>query len=532
LNAQTWADIHSLLAWPSIQKRWAGTGDTLAILERIGKEAEPPAIAYLMSFALAPNRKVRAKSRSVIRRIFDRMPIDLLPLLDESLRRGWSQLHYWYGLNPREARKFRPRSQDDWLFLALLSSHRDGFVRAAAVQTLELAPPQIAIPFLIIRIVDWVREVRLAAEAGLLRQMKSAQGKVFVDCLGLLDRLSSSSRYRVGFTTLVESFLKGPEQAEALSFGLLSANHSVRRRCFVLALENPELAKKPVIERALNSPDVVVRKWAFQEGPLHCPGDWINWAERAATDPYGPIRRIAFDAFAATTPKSPGEFHRFLLDRSTEIRLACQSLYTLLLAASPAGFYRKAVEGASPKNLEVAIRGISETSGEEDRSFVIGLLASRSALVRRASIQALGRFGTVGEEKVLLQIVASDTRSVARDAAAVLLHSRGVSAFTVWSSATTNPNKFVPLAVIRLFKSASKWQQIKIYLEAVMSLDRDLSECAVGMIFSWVQKFNRSFAQPSGTEMEAASTLLETARSRLPASARKELDFLFKATAR
>jgi len=485
-----------------------------------------------MSFALAQNSEVRAKSRSVIRGIFDRMPIDLLPLLDESLRRGWSQLQYWYGLKPKDAKALHPHSQDDWLFLALLSCHRDGFVRVEAVQTLGSAPPEIAIPFLMIRIVDWVREVRLAADLKLLDQMKSAHGRVFVGCLGLLDRLSSNSRYRVGLTARVESYLKGPEHAEALAFGLNSSNHSVRRRSFVLALEAPGLSKRSVIEKALNHPDVVVRKWAFQEGPLHCPGDWINWAERAARDPYGPIRRTAYDAFAATIPKSPDDYERFLLDRSTEIRLACQSLYTSLLADSPAGFYRKAVEGANPKKLEVDIRGFSETGSKEDRSFVRGFLTSRSARVRRASIQALGRFGAAGEENVLLQIVTSDTRSVARDAAAVLLRARTVAAYTVWSSATANPNKFVPLAVIRLFKSASKWQQIKIYLQAVMSPEPDLSECAVGMVSSWVLRFNRSFAQPSGTEMETASTLLETARLRLPASLQTELDFLLKTIAR
>src|ERR1017187_7049924 len=293
LSAEIQADINSLLAWPSIQQRRPRTGDTLAILERIGKEAEPPAIAHLMSFALALNGEVRAKSRPIIRGIFDRMPIDLLPLLDESLRRSWSQLQYWYGLKPREAKTFRPHSQDDWLFLALLSCHRDGFVCVEAVQNLGAAPPEIAIPFLMIRMVDWVREVRLAADEKLLEQMKPAHGKVFVDCLGLLDRLSSNSRYRVGYTTSVEGFLKVPEQAEALAAGLHSAVHSVRRRSFILALENPGLSKKSVIEKALNHPDVVVRKWAFQEGPLHSPGDSIDWTARAATDPYGPIRRTA-----------------------------------------------------------------------------------------------------------------------------------------------------------------------------------------------------------------------------------------------
>jgi hypothetical protein len=245
----------------------------------------------------------------------------------------------------------------------------------------------------------------------------------------------------------------------------------------------------------------------------------------------GPIRTNSancLDAFAATTPESPDEFERFLLDRSTEIRRACQSLYASQFADSPAGFYRKAVEGANPKKLEVAIRGLSETGAKEDRSVVRGLLANRSARVRRASIQALGRFGTEGEEKVLLQIVTSDTRSVARDAAEVLLRVRAVAADTIWSSATTNPNQFVPITVIRLFKSASKWQQIEIYLQAAMSQERGLSECAVGMVSSLIQRFNRSFAQPSGTELEVASTLLETASSRLPVSVRTELGFLLK----
>jgi len=297
-------------------------------------------------------------------------------------------------------------------------------------------------------------------------------------------------------------------------------------------VENPGLSKKSAFEKALSHPDVLVRKWAFQEGPLHSQEDLTDWTARAASDPYGPIRRLAFDAFAATTPRSLPGFDRFLFDRSTEIRRACQSLFTSQFARSPAYLYRIAVQGAKPKKLEVAIHGLSESGGKEDRPAIIGLLSHRSARVRRACIQALRRLGIDGEEKFLLKMVASDTRSVARDAAAVLLVARAVDADTVWSSAMSNSNQFVSLAVIRLFKSSGKWGQIKIYLQAAMSPERDLSECAVGMASSWIQRFNRSFAQPSGPELEVVSTLLVAVGSRLPVSMRAELAFLVKTIAR
>jgi hypothetical protein len=127
--------VYPLLAWPEIQARWRGELDTVSRLRAIGDSGEAFAIPDLLSYAFAPNHDVQAEARSTIRRLFERLPLEQLPALDEALRRGWSHVEDWYGLKP-SVKKLKGRGPDEFILLALMSAHRSGYVRAEVIHSL------------------------------------------------------------------------------------------------------------------------------------------------------------------------------------------------------------------------------------------------------------------------------------------------------------------------------------------------------------------------------------------------------------
>ena len=148
------------------------------------------------------------------------------------------------------------RGKDDQILLGLMASDRSGYVRAEAVRLMGAAWFGRFLPFLMVRLTDWVDEVRECAERQFFLCLQPAFAESFVDCLDLLDRLSLG----------VEQLLKSTECATALCRGLTMPSRGIGRHCFRLAAENPGIDASPLVLQAIADRDVLVRKWAYIAG--------------------------------------------------------------------------------------------------------------------------------------------------------------------------------------------------------------------------------------------------------------------------
>lgn len=532
LTPSTRALVTKLVSWPTLQQRWAGDGGTDEIIEQIGAANEPAAIPSLMSFGLARNDTTRTEARSVIRHLFSQIPIDVLPVLDELLRCSWGHLEDWYGMKPNVVKALQRSTENDRLFLSLVSCHRSGYVRAEALRALGTESSETVLPFVLIRLVDWVSEVRSIAEKEFHKRLNVTYAHEFVNCLGLVKRLSTTLRYRPGFSLSIEGFLHSTECADALRHGLRSTHTVVRRECFRIAPGNPSIPAKDLLSLALTDADVMVRKWAFTVGPGLLPTDENYLMQVAAKDSYAPIRRIAFDALVASPTLSPPELSPFLLDRSAAIRRWSQAVSIQRLGQSPADIYRDVIHDRIPRKAEVGMLGLAETGDRSDGPAISRMLAHRSARVRRAAVRALRVLGVEEQETPLLRIVSSDVRSVVREAAYTLLSRRTTAADVVWTAALRNTGERVPETVLRLMKDAGKWQQLRLYLGAAGSDSPSLSECAIEMLTTWNSKFNSSFVEPSAADRESSLLVLDSVGERLPKPLARELRFTLLAAAR
>ena len=516
--------VYPLLAWPDIQARWLGELDTVSRIRSIGGSGEAYAIPDLLSYAFAPNRDVQAEARSAIRRLFERLPLEQLPALDEALRTGWARVEDWYGLKP-SVKKLKGRGLDDFILLALMSAHRSGYVRAEAIHCLGKDSSEIAVPFLLVRLVDWVEPVRRAADLELIDKLQPQYGSIFVQCLGLLERLSEQTRFRPAYREWVRELLKRPACAEQVTAGLDSNQRAVRRACYPIAASNPALSVKSVLDRALVESDVAIRRWAFASGPTLWPGDEIDWTRHAADDTYPPIRQGAFDSLARTEVSSE-EISKFLFDRCTGIRRACQALCLERFGIAPVKIYREALAGGNSKRTEIAVRGLAETGSREDGRRLFELLDHRAARVRSAAVHGLGVLKVEKIEEKLLERISSDSRSVVREATSVLLLRKSVSPGAISAAAKQNPDGQAQLAVLRQMWRAGKWVQLRLYLESAASDNRELVECALERLAVWESQFNRTFVQPSVSEPAELLFLTHRVESRLPAELAKRITFI------
>lgn len=522
--------VYPLLAWPIIQSRWRGELDTVSRIRSIGDTGEAYAIPDLLSYAFAPNRDVQAEARSAIRRLFERLPLEQLPALDEALRTAWAHVEDWYGLKPL-VKKLKGRDPDDLILLALMSAHRSGYVRAEAIHSLGRESSRTTIPFLLLRLVDWVEAVRRAADLELIDKLHPQYGGMFVRCLGLLERLSEQTRFRPAYREWVSEILKRPACAEQVAAGLDSNQRAVRRACYPIAASNPALSVKSILDRALVESDVAIRRWAFASGPALWPGNEIDWTRLAANDAYPPIRQGAFDSLARTEVSSE-KISKFLFDRCTGIRRACQALCVERFGAAPGEIYRDALAGGNSNRTEIAVRGLAETGSREDGRRLLELLNHRSARVRSAAVHGFGVLKVERIDEKLLERISSDSRSVAREATTVLLLRKLVSPGVISAAAKQNRNGQAQLAVLRQMWRAGKWVQLRLYLNSADSDNQELAECAIERLAVWESQFNRTFVQPTVGEPAEILVLMHRVKSRLPADLAKRITFIVQSFAK
>lgn len=440
--------LGKLRSWRTLNLRWIGGLDTAALLDQIGAADEALAIPHLISFGLVPDERTRIKARSTIHHLFSLIPMEALPILDVSLRQSWAHMQDLYGMLPTQVANLCGNSEADRLFLALMTCHRSGYVRAEAIGILGTYADPISIPFLLIRLVDWVKEVRAVAETAFIQMLNVRYADTFVDCLGLVARLSSNSRSRPDCFLQIDRLLKLQECAGSLTRGIHSSSREVRRHCYQLAAENSGFSKHVLIREALLDSDVIVRKWAFTVGQELLPADRSHLMLRASKDPYGPIRRIALDATAASASAMPHEIKGFLLDSSRVIRWEAQSLLSARFGQSPAKFYREELQLPARTRVAILLNGLRETGDRSDLPLILGFLGNRSAKVRRAVIQGIRGLGVESHEKTLMTIVSADAPSVAREATSALLAVR-IAPEMIWGEALKNVDQRVRPAVLK-----------------------------------------------------------------------------------
>jgi HEAT repeat protein len=283
--------------------------------------------------------------------------------------------------------------------------------------------------------------------------------------------------------------------------------------------------KADVLDRALGEADVVIRSWAFASGSALWNETGVDWIRLATEDTYAPIRWRAFDALLRREV-SPEQVSAFLFDSCTGIRCACQAVFTHRFGLNPVQTYREALVGANSKRSEVTARGLGETGTPEDGPRLQALLNHASARVRSAAIHALGVLNVEQIDARLLELVSSDRRSVAREAASVLLSRKAVNPTVIWAAAKRNPNEHVQLAVLRQMWRSSKWVQLRLYLDSLEAGSAELSECAIERLKVWECQFNRTFIQPSQGELSELRDLLQTTQSHLPADLGKRVAFI------
>lgn len=464
-----------------------------------------------------------------IHKIISELPPLDLAVLDQRVR-GWSSysyysLHNWQNFRPSDVSRLA-QSRFATSLLGLVSFHYSGYVREAAVRELATQHTGEELPFLLIRLNDWVSEVRAAAEGAIRERIAPEYAVHLLANIGLVLRLRACGRVDKHFVDDVCSLLKRPECKGILQAGMTSNERTIRRISFQLAAEADPSTRTAIIRAVLTDPDAVARSWAVRHFLLDVTSEELpTIVEPLLNDRFMPVRRDALWAVATKRPDLAARpLRRALLDSHVSMRETARQFLTVAGIADVRAFYLEAIERGVDKQRFAAICGLGEVGAASDVALLSAYWDSPVTNLRRAVVFAVGRLDAEGNLKKLVGALSDTKPSVSREALkALLTKARQIPLEQLEQLVADGASFHVRRNALTIILRISKWHKLPALLNACADQDAKLAGLAARALRDWFFTYNRSFAEPTRNDFAKIESVLAKVELKLPHGAAKEL---------
>jgi hypothetical protein len=538
LHARTNLDLRrvSLPAHASLWKLWKQDGfwesnspdraAQIGVIDQLGQSAEPGILPHLAAgCAMHPQPEIRAAARRAIANLFSIVPLSQLRALDVLMRQaldGWELSGTsWSVLRADDVARFQEPT--DIGVLALASMHRNGRVREAALIRLAARSTGEELPYLLLRLNDWVTPVRERARQVVSARLQPVFAEAFVRCIPLIEQTCKGQRgdhdwlMRSLEAVLVES-------SDALRAGCASDDREIRRLCLQIAVHANVPWLEVALHGALRDPDPILRLSAGK-ALLARANDLPALVNELLRDGFMPVRREALGALIeAKTGNSEAALIAALLDRHGSIREMAR--YHLRGIIDPAEHYRAAIRSLRGSRLAIAIRGLAESEG--DASAIAPFIDAPEVCVRRAAISAVGRLDGRRYEEALFAALTHPAPGVSKEATVALtwrapeLDEARLRALLAHSSVLVRKH------ALRLVTGLPKWPQLRGLLIACRDRNESIAERAITAVGRWLSRYNRSFVIPTKEQVKNVFDELQETQDHISPSTSQELEALLR----
>lgn len=513
------------------------TSHKVTTLALISDTSDPAAIPDIVSLLLNPNRRVAQAAANAVSALAGTLNPADLPWLDQQMRQRspyrWSYPSAWADMKPEHVGFLRLFGESSVSALGMASFHFSGYVREESLRKLSESEDGTELPFLLLRLNDWVKPVRETAHRLIRERLRPDYAPFLVINILLVNRLRLLRRDdQQNLLGAVEHLLASQECRAALETGLGSLDRQVRRACYDIALRGAGTAGYALILHALSDPDPAVRLDAA--GRISCVAESELKERLAATamrDRFAPVRHRGLEVLSNQFPdKALPWLELALLDSHRSVRGYAQFQLGRGSAFDLGEFYRGALSQPASPALYATISGIGETGTATDASLVVPHVSHKTPRIRRAALRALANLNPVEFVDVFRTCMADQSPAVSREAMKGLSKTRHLSAGEdLWTIFGAHSELHVRRNTLFLIARLSKWESIGYLVQAVDADNEEVRKLARSYIRRWCQQFNSTFTAPTRTQSERLTSALHRSGALLDSAILRSIEYGLRA---
>jgi len=453
--------------------------------------------------------------------------LDSLDLLSLSQLLSWRSCRQigpaWSQLEPSQVAKLAEADgrEESEAMLGPLSFHPSGYVREQAVKQLAKCKQGFEVPYLLIRLNDWVPPICAAAQAAICCRLTADYTTHFVTHFELVAHLPEFGRNNVSSTAdAVFQLLLQDAHEDLLASLCRTAKPGVLRRFVRRAfrMEGDHYAR--LARHAIESHDVVARLWSARYWrDSECDATPID---KLLRDSFPPIRQLAYEMKAKHNSSDGVEvWKQAALDRSSSVREHARYHLEKEAGIDVRDVYRQALS-AAPTSLP-ALAGLSEIATESDLRVLRPYAHHPHASRRRVAIAGIAR--VLGERCVdeLLEMLTDDSASVVRQVVKQLrAYAPSIDGREVFDRLERSRTGAAKLAILDLIDATGKWKSLPWLLRCTGRGNGLVAEKAISHLHAWLAS-NCVYTKPTEAERAAIVQAHTEVQDRLPPSLTKQL---------
>ncbi len=459
----------------------------LKAFERIGELGTPLDVQYLIPYVFSTRKKIARKAASTIRTL----------LTNNSVREIWSQLyrHLCYAdtfkwLTPKTLMKFQSFDQEDAAHLyGLATLHHDGYTREIALDYLQRLSSDERLPYVLLRLNDWVPEVQAKATEAFINVLPSTPLANIIQCFGLIDWLDKTERTNLKkVKSDILTFIKEPKNRDELLQEMEKI--SFRERLFCWRILADEIKKNDhLIDRAIKDSAPEVRRWAAEH--LYESERFKERLNTLLDDKAARVRQAALMAIPKDNFEEYANFFEIaIFDDSRSIReYARYVLRTNGIENHTHRYRHKIAElknvGMSPKQGILA--GLSETCVQEDIPLLKAYLEHPKSNIRVSALRGLYRLVDEGIDEQLCRGL-QDSSAKVRNACVGIMKSGHAHLLAELEDLLENGTSKSQKAAFKVLLHHGPLDSLRSILFLLTQKDREHESMAWFSLDSWYQQ--------------------------------------------
>ena len=535
-SQKTWDLIRGLYADPSFWQKLVGHQDhQLRAFEEIASLGEALVIPHLTPFLLDETSEVRdAAARTIGRLLAHVLSLEFVQL-DEAFRDNWGYISPaaspWIHLKPKDLDRFR-QLPNPVIVMGVTSCHGSGYIRDAAINELVKTFDGSELPFLLVRLNDWVEVVRESATAAVTRRIRPEYACHFSRYLRLVFRLRSCGRSQnEQIVADVIRLLQEPAAASILREGTLSDDRWLRRESFRIAIAAKSPQSKTLLKEMLSDADPIMRLWAARNvlDDL-CDAEVQPFLSTLVHDRFMPVRCEALSVLVRRSPTSSSDALKCaLLDGHSSVRsLARHWIKVHEPEFDFASVYRHSLKESLGSRQCAAILGLGETGTPADAAVVLPFLGAPLVGTRKAAIRALA---ALDRDRYLPEFLTSLTDKhpgVSNEATSALASKTGVVMQELQSLFRGDLSPHVRKNLFKLLTCQPFWARGVFLFEALRDRDEHIVELGQRTLRDWLARSRRMATAPNSSELQQLRVALKASAGMLSRHEAREFEFYLK----
>lgn len=439
-------------------------------------------------------------SVSILRNLFSTSAANLWKI--DSLCRAKTSLEWTFDWSKVSPEILFPKgiAEPDkvWIY-GFASFHPSGFLREKATVGLAGIHSGKEIPFLIIRLNDWVAVVREKAKQAIEDRIAGSSAIHFLKSYPFLKRLEKTGRATHGPIVQKVANLISLDR-KVMDQGLVDPDLETRRLSFEIVANSSLFDLDDIKKVVLREPVGTIRLFALRsvEKRLFLPQD-RSFILALIDDRFAPVQRLALDMLCSRSLENTQDILKEkILSEKSGVRQTARYYLKKGNLTNPIEIYRRALVERKDVALIGAIRGIGEIGEKKDVESLKDFLQSKSIKVLRSAIGSIASLNSEDMLNTLLPFVSDSRPGVSREAAtAVKMRCMEIDLDWLNGLAHESSHLHVQNNIFKILLSADHWVSLPFILEACASANPTIRELAKKGLERWLTESNRYFIQPT-----------------------------------